>query len=178
MRRTIVTTVLLLAFFCSSAMANPFFITVEGNIQGKFKGESLLSGHSEHQEGVAFSYEIKAPTDRASGQASGKRQHGALTITKEWGASSPQYFQALTTNEQLKTVVLQFVRYDQTGEETVYQKITLTNARVLQINSFKDRAVQREFDYTPELESISFTFEKIEIENVKGKTKASDNWRQ
>jgi type VI secretion system secreted protein Hcp len=157
----------------------PFYITVEGTTQGKFKGESTRAGHTNDQEGVAFSYEVKAPTDRASGMASGKRQHGAITITKEWGASSPQFFQALVTNELLKSVVLQFVTADpNTGEETIYHKITLTNARIIQINAFKDRAVQREFNETPELESISLSFEKIEIENVKGKTKASDNWRQ
>jgi type VI secretion system secreted protein Hcp len=180
MRRTIATTALLLAFVCSSAMASfPFYITVEGERQGKFKGESLRPGHSNEQEGIAFSYEVKAPTDRASGQASGKRQHGALTITKEWGASSPQFFKALVENEVLRSVVLQFVTEDPgTGGEIVYHKITLTNARIIQINAFKDRAVQREFNETPELESISFSFEKIEIENVKGKTSAMDNWRQ
>jgi type VI secretion system secreted protein Hcp len=156
----------------------PFYITVEGTKQGKFKGESIKSGHTNDQEGIAFSYEVKAPTDRASGQASGKRQHGAVTITKEWGASSPQFFQALVTNELLKSVVLQFVTIDETGQEIIYHKITLTNARIIQINAFKDRAVQREFNETPELESISFSFEKIEIENVKGKTNAMDNWRQ
>src|SRR5438270_13585459 len=36
------------------------------------------------------SYEVKSPRDVASGQASGKRQHGSITIVKEWGAASPQ----------------------------------------------------------------------------------------
>ena len=36
------------------------------------------------------SYEVKGPRDVATGQASGKRQHGSITIVKEWGAASPQ----------------------------------------------------------------------------------------
>lgn len=36
------------------------------------------------------SYEVKSPRDIATGQASGKRQHGSITIVKEWGAASPQ----------------------------------------------------------------------------------------
>ncbi len=35
-------------------------------------------------------YTIKSPRDSASGQASGKRQHGAVTFIKEWGPSTPQ----------------------------------------------------------------------------------------
>jgi hypothetical protein len=36
------------------------------------------------------SYDVKSPRDIATGQASGKRQHGSITIVKEWGAASPQ----------------------------------------------------------------------------------------
>lgn len=35
-------------------------------------------------------YTITSPRDSASGQATGKRQHGAVTFTKEWGPSTPQ----------------------------------------------------------------------------------------
>lgn len=39
---------------------------------------------------IVCTYEVKAPRDVATGQASGKRQHKPITITKEWGASTPQ----------------------------------------------------------------------------------------
>lgn len=35
-------------------------------------------------------YTIKSPRDSASGMASGKRMHKPITITKEWGAATPQ----------------------------------------------------------------------------------------
>ena len=35
-------------------------------------------------------YAINSPRDAASGQASGKRMHKPITITKEWGAATPQ----------------------------------------------------------------------------------------
>ena len=38
---------------------------------------------------AAASHEIKSPRDLATGQASGKRMHKPVTITKEWSASSP-----------------------------------------------------------------------------------------
>ena len=38
---------------------------------------------------VHFLHEVKSPRDSASGQASGKRMHKPITITKEWGPSTP-----------------------------------------------------------------------------------------
>jgi type VI secretion system secreted protein Hcp len=177
----IATTALFLVVICSSAFAGyPFYITINGSIQRTFKGEITdKPSHPDQQYGLAFSYEVTSPTDRASGQASGKRQHGPVTITKEWGAASPQIFQAWVRNEVLSSVVLEFVRTDPNGTESVYQKITLTNARIVQIKSFKD--LYRISDFSSdsrELESVSFSFEKILIENVPGKTSAQDDWRQ
>jgi type VI secretion system secreted protein Hcp len=176
MRRLIVATVLLMTFICSSALAGGnFFITITGKTT-KFKGESIDPNHKDDLEGLAYSYEVKSPRDLATGQASGKRQHGAITITKEWGAASPQLFNALVKNEQLSTVVFTFMTTDQTtGGQIPYYKVTLTNATIAQIHSFKDLTYQREYS-TKELESVSFTFQKIQVESLTGKTTASDNW--
>jgi hypothetical protein len=38
---------------------------------------------------VHFLHEVKSPRDSASGQASGKRMHKPITITKEWGPATP-----------------------------------------------------------------------------------------
>jgi hypothetical protein len=39
---------------------------------------------------LAFQYGVKSPCDAATGQASGKRQHQPIVITKAWGTASPQ----------------------------------------------------------------------------------------
>ncbi|GAC1456109.1 MAG: hypothetical protein PVSMB1_05710 [Gemmatimonadaceae bacterium] len=83
-------------------MGSEFYVTIEGTKQGKLKGESIRDKWKEHIPGIGFSYDVKSPRDLASGQASGKRQHGALSFVKEWGPSSPQLFQAATTSEVLK----------------------------------------------------------------------------
>ncbi len=57
-------------------------------------GSSDSALHEIHQsippKSVVLTYEVKSPRDVATGQASGKRQHSQVTITKEWGAASPQ----------------------------------------------------------------------------------------
>lgn len=49
------------------------------------------------------SYTVKSPRDLATGQASGKRQHGSVTFSKEWGPASPQ-LRAMTTTYDVKTL--------------------------------------------------------------------------
>ena len=54
---------------------------------------------------AAASHEIKSPRDLATGQASGKRMHKPVTITKEWSAASPILH--VTVPEQDSPLVLQ-----------------------------------------------------------------------
>jgi type VI secretion system secreted protein Hcp len=163
-------------------MAYEFYVTIEGKKQGAFKGESVRKAHEAKIAGLSYQHSIKSPRDIASGQASGKRQHGPITITKEWGASTPQLFQALTTNEVLTKVLFEFFHTTPDGAEEVYYKVTLTNATVATVEyltgvgeSAGTAKTQSDYD-THELEKVSFTYQRIEVESVSGKTAAMDDW--
>ena len=156
----------------------PFYVTITGAKQGAFKGESTNAKHTQSIEGLGFSFDTQTPVDPTTGQASSKRQHSPITITKEWGAASPQLLQALTTNEVLTSVVFEFVFTSPTGVEQAFQTITLTNATVVE--------QRRYINYPPlahggqsdrqELEEISFVFQKIELTDTAGGTTATDDW--
>ena len=180
----IVLSVLVLLMFVPVQVyaAYEFYVTIEGTKQGKFKGESTREGLQNKIPGVGFQYEVKSPRDVATGQASGKRQHGALVIIKEWGAASPQLFQALVTNEVLKSVQIEFVRTDQSGREYVFQTIRLTNATVSNFKKYISVAecgtstAKMQPAYATKLEDISITFQRIDFTDVNGKTAAADDW--
>ena len=163
-------------------MAYEFYAKIEGTTQGAFKGESPRKAHAEQIAGLSYAHKITAPRDVATGQASGKRQHGPITITKEWGAASPQLFQALCTNEILKSVVFDFYNTTKEGTEQIYYTITLTDATVASIEymtgtgeSAGSAKTTATYD-THELEAISFTYRRIEVESKVGKTMAMDDW--
>lgn len=156
--------VLLLSIPTYVQAAYEFYVTIEGTKQGKFKGEAQQKVTANKIAGLRFQYEVKSARDAASGQASGKRTHSPVVITKQWGSSSPQLFQACVTNEVLKTVLLEFNRTTPDGQVTVYQTIKLTNATISQIRRYTES--------TQELEDISFTFQTIEITDLVGKTTA------
>jgi type VI secretion system secreted protein Hcp len=159
-------------------MANTFYVSIEGQKQGKFKGEAAFSKLATGKiTGVSFFYETISPRDAATGQATGKRQHKPVRFTKEWGAASPQLFSALVENENLKSVLFEFVRPDVKGVESVHYTIKLTNASISRIASLLDltsRSGSR-FD-GHELETVELTFETIELEDKSSNTTASDDW--
>ncbi len=152
------------------------YVAIDGVKQGKFKGESSKLTHRDTIGVVGFNYEVVSPRDAATGQATGKRQFSPITFTKEWGAASPQLLQALYSNETLKTVTFEFYRLDASGKEYVYQAVTLTNANVAKINKEGGNLPSGKSVDTYELETISLTFQKIEITDSQGKTSAIDDW--
>ncbi len=57
--------------------------------QGKTGSTKRSTGAGGGPHVLAFEYNVKAPRDVATGQASGKRQHKPITISKEWDANTP-----------------------------------------------------------------------------------------
>jgi type VI secretion system secreted protein Hcp len=152
-----------------------FYVDVKGKKQGAFKGESILEAHRAQLPAFRFDMTIESPRDAASGQPTGKRRYSPLTIVKAFGASDPQFLSAAATNEVLTEVKLHFVRDNPKGGTVAgdWQTIKLTNAFASKVQrttiSLDDAAKTTVF-----ADEISFTFEKIEVEDRDGKTLFSD----
>ena len=106
-----------------------------------------------------MSHEIVSPRDAASGLPTGKRQHKPISITKEWGASTPLLLNALVNNENLTRVLIGLLR---NGQQVA--TIKLTNANV-------SRYVQHGGNDT-----FEFTYQKITWTWVDGGITAEDDW--
>lgn len=158
-------------------MAVQIYATVTGAKQGAFKGETTQKGRENMIPLVAYTYGVISPYDAATGQATGKRQHEPVVITKEWGASSPQFFTAVYNNEILTTVTLSFFTITAQGVQQLDHTIKLTNARIVsaQQSLHLPQAGGPVID-SRELTEISLVFQKIDITSVTGGTEAIDDW--
>ncbi len=145
------------------------YVKVVGKKQGTFKGDGLRAkGHEDQMLASAFDYGLVSPRDPATGQASGKRQHKPVVITKEWGPSMPQFLAAAATNEQLTKVTMEFWDTDSKGVQRAHFVVTLTDASVSEV---KQRLTNDLLT-----EDLSFTFRKIMVEDKIGKTMFEDDW--
>jgi type VI secretion system secreted protein Hcp len=162
-------------------MAIQAYVKIKGAKQGQFKGEG--SEKAGPQSGMIrllrFASSAEAPHDAASGMASGKRRWQPIRLTKQWGAASPQLLQALSTNEQLPSVVFEFYHSDPSGKQELHYRVTLQNAFVSSISSSLDLTLAAGAPAAGrELEDVEFTFQSIKVEDVADKVTATDDWHE
>ena len=110
-------------------MPMPCYLSIEGQNQGKIEGSSTVTGHEGMILVQAVEHLIDIPKNPQTGLPAGKRVHQGMTLTKEIDKSSPKLLQALTSGEQLKSVVLEFYRISPKGTEEKYYTITLSKDR-------------------------------------------------
>jgi len=149
------------------------FLTIEGTKQGKLKGEP---GLGERIPVLRVSYEVAAPKDMATGQASGKRQHGEVLVVKDWGAASPQLLQALTQNELFKSVLIEFFRTGAGGQEEATEIMRLSDATISKMKMTVSDASSGDGPAGRLIDEVRFTFRKIEITHPAAKSTFSDDW--
>lgn len=159
-------------------------------IQSKTKG--LLSAGAGSKESIrkgtvagredwilvwAWDHTIVLPTDVATGQATGKRQHGQIMITKQFDKSSPLLYQALCTSDELEEVEFLFQRIQGSDPEPFFA-VKLTQANITQIHSWVPNFQDRTQAHLEQMEDVYFSYRKIEWDSMELGTTAEDDWEQ
>jgi type VI secretion system secreted protein Hcp len=150
-----------------------YYLSVKGARQGQFKGIRNLRGSNDWMIASRFTMQVNVPTDAATGRPTGRRRYKPLAISKQWSPASPQFLRALNTAETLSMVVLEFVNTSPTGEESLWQRIELANATVIDVNRYTDFT---SLDQAFALEVITLVWQKITVEDVTGSASFPDNW--
>ncbi len=174
--------ILVLCISVLSRSQGNMMMLVEGQNQGKFKAESEYgSKYPDRIELAGFSFEVNSPRDVASGQATGKRQYQPITVWKKNGESSVQFLQALTTNETIKKVTIEYYKPDPVYKTTgLAYTVVLENARISGFKQNFGTTGDARFDLPVKAlmyDEISFVFDKITVTESKSKTTATDSWR-
>jgi type VI secretion system secreted protein Hcp len=165
-------------------MAFEGYVRCEFNKQGASKGESPKKERKDWVEVRSFNFGIISPRDAGSGLPSGKRHFAPVRFLKAWGAATPQFLTAAARNEVIDHAWFEFVKVNSTGSEVVYQTVTLTNAAVSEVSQFTGDestiggATMKSASEIGalDLEWISLTFQRIEVESKDGKTLFADDW--
>ena len=157
-------------------MALDAFLRLRGETQGEIKGSATQVGREDLIMVIAFEHEVISPRDAASGLPTGKRQHKALTITKEIDRSTPLLMKALVDNENIEEWVLQFWQPSKSGKEVQFYTIELVNASIAGIRQEMLNNRYPENMQHKEREHISFCYQKIIWTWLDGGISAEDDW--
>ncbi len=120
-------------------------------------GPALEKAHKGQFEVIKYSHKTVSPRDSASGQATGKRQHSAVTVVLPTSEGTVPFRDAVTKNMVLPKVV-------------VYrpsQVITMTNVSVVEVEDLDEDKVL-----------LKFVYQKIEwsTPGEGGGQTATDDW--
>ena len=153
--------------------------------QGASAGTSPRDSHKDEFPVLKFQYEVLAAFDVSTNKAKGKRQHKNIILTKEWDATTVQFWSACTSNEKISSFDISFFQKDKAGKDEHYYHFTLTDAHIVKIRYYtgtdSDEATGANakspgmYD-TMELEDISISFRKIQVEHKLANKVAIDDW--
>ncbi|MBS1801104.1 MAG: type VI secretion system tube protein Hcp [Acidobacteria bacterium] len=159
-------------------MAYQVYATVTAAKQGVFKGDSTQKGHEGKIKIDSVSYGVVSPRDAASGLATGKRVEQPVVFSLNWNACSPQFFGAAYSNENLTTVLFEYFSSDKTGVERLDHTVKLTNASIAEIREAYAAMTPTGAVDGNDVQTVSLTFQKIEITNTVGGITAVDDWQR
>jgi type VI secretion system secreted protein Hcp len=138
------------------------YMTIEGAKQGKIKGGDVKTAGTEQIRLTDVVRNDAPGGSAASGMATGRRQHGTITIVKEIDKASPMLYQAMSSNEVFQVSIVYPAGSAKT--EKAAQKIDLSDAMITSIQN------------TGTAETIKLTYRQIEVTYVNGNKSAQDAW--
>jgi len=159
-----------------------YFEKVVGEKQGPFKGGVLHKERKEWMEIIASNHSITSPRDPASGQATGKRQHGPFRARLYYDKSITMWYQALVLNESLKEVVISYFspnvlgKIGGAGVETLTYQVKLTNAFVSKVEFESLNNKNPELTRYENMFIVEIVYQKIEGTWKEGGKSYADDW--
>lgn len=158
-------------------MPMPAYLTLESEAQGKIEGSCDQSGHEGEIIVEAFDHEVSIPRDIQTGQPTGPRVHGPLTVTKFFDKSSPMLYQALAAGERMKDVTIKWYRIDATGSQEHYFTIKLAEAIIVSMKPHMANCLDPQNGPFGHMEEVSFTYRKIIWTWEPDGIESEDDWK-
>jgi type VI secretion system secreted protein Hcp len=142
------------------------FAKIKGTKQGDLKGAVTAKEFAGEIQVHSIEFGVGSPYDVSTGMPTGRRVARPVKITKPMDQSSPLLHTSAVNNESL-TIKFSYVVEGQ-GHKA-YATIALTNAMIRDFN------VASSSDGS-NLESVSFTYTKIEFTWTEGGITSMDDW--
>jgi len=167
-------------------MPTPAYCSIEGQTQGPITqgastdvsiGNTWQEAHQDEILVQAFKHSVIIPRDPQSGQPTGQRVHGPITISKVYDKSSPGLYLALVTGERLTKVVIKWYRTSASGTQEHYFTHELEDAVIVDVSANMPHCQDQANANFTHLEDVTFTYRSITWTHEAAGTSGTDDWR-
>jgi type VI secretion system secreted protein Hcp len=144
----------------------------------EYPGSSEKEGREDTSDVFEIEHHLHQPVEPTNGQATGVRVHSPLRVVKVIDKASPGFHKALCTGQNLKQVEARFYRIDpSTRSEAEYYRITLKNARIVDIQPYMPMSFVPANESYRHMEQVSFVYEEVEWNWLPDSVVEVDKWR-
>ena len=145
----------------------------------EYPGSSEKEGREDTCDVFEIEHQIHQPCDLTTGTATGVRVHSPLRIVKQVDKATPGFHKAMCTGQNLAQAELSFYRIDPASRaEVEYYRITLTNARIVDIRPYMPMSFLPANEPYRHMEQVSMVYETIEWNYLPDSVVEMDQWRK
>ncbi|MGL4605644.1 MAG: Hcp family type VI secretion system effector [Iodobacter sp.] len=157
-------------------MAIPAYLWIKDDGGADIKGSVTVQGREGSVELTAFEHRVNTPTDNNTGKLTGTRIHHPLVFTKEFDASSPYLYKAVTSGQNLKSIEIKWYQIDDAGNEKEYFNMMLDNVKIVGVSPVMHNIKDPAREKYNHLEAVEVRYEKITWKYLDGNIIHSDSW--
>ena len=144
----------------------------------EYPGSSEKEGREDTCDVFEVEHHIHQPVDLTTGQATGVRVHSPVRVVKVIDKATPGFHKAMCEGANLSEAVLSFFRIDPTTrQESEYYRITLRQARIVDIQPYMPMSFVPANESYRHMEQVSFVYEEIEWNWIPDSIVEQDQWR-
>jgi type VI secretion system Hcp family effector len=132
----------------TASAQDKMYIRLETGTKGVFQPTQQAARGNSFMPCTSIAF-LSAPMSSGSAKSNGVQQHEPLKVTIASAVAAPQLLQTNCSNENLKTVQIEFC-HTVKGKELTYMTLKLTNANIKNMALQSDR------------EEVTFNYQKME----------------
>ena len=130
-------------------------------------------GRENDIECLSFQHSMAQSVLAGSTQATGRRKHKPIVIRKRWDQSSPKISQAMVKNDSV-AAVFRFYGPDESGSVEHQFTVEIREARIASFNQMVFDTFRVDSQLLPEIEEVSFIFDRIKWTHETSGTESED----
>ncbi|HEX3380055.1 MAG TPA: type VI secretion system tube protein TssD [Paraburkholderia sp.] len=159
-------------------MPIPAYMWLKDDGGADIKGSVTVQKREGSIEVIGFGHGINLPVDNKTGDISGSRTHSPMSLEKEFDASSPYLYKAVSKGQTLQSAELKWYRINDAGQEEVYFIMLMEGVKVVGVNPGMANTRLAGMSALNHVESVSLLYDRITWHYTDGNIKFTDSWNE
>lgn len=159
-------------------MAIPVYLWLTDDSGNPVKGSVDVRGREGSIEISEIMHALELPVDDLTGKITGPCVHGEMSFRKDIDSSTPYLSKGVSSGRRFKEAIFSYYRINYNGQEEEYFRVTLTDCRITDVNTFVLDIKDPRFEKHSHQEYVSINYANIEWHYLDGNIIHFHGWNE